>query len=378
MKAKALVIGGGIGGLATAIGLRQIGWQVEVYERATAIREVGAGIALWANAIRALAELELADILLPLAIPDTAGGIRTMHGNLLTAMSKTEAQQVFGDHGVAMHRAELLAALLERLGTEHIRIGAQCVGFNQDADGVTAQFADGTTAHGDLLIGADGLRSAVRAQIHGTTPPTYSGYTAWRGVTHFDHTQILPGESWGAGARFGQVPLSNGRVYWFATHTELEGGHSPNGEQAALLHIFQGWHAPIEALIRATDPTAILRNDIYDRPPLHSWGSGRVTLLGDAAHPMTPNLGQGACQALEDAAVLVRMLRNSSALTDTLRHYEAARIQRTTPLVQQSRRIGAVGQWSNPLAIQVRNGLLRMMPASARQRQIASVVSAEF
>jgi 2-polyprenyl-6-methoxyphenol hydroxylase-like FAD-dependent oxidoreductase len=375
---KALIIGGGIGGLATAIGLRQIGWDVEVYERAAAIREVGAGIALWANAIRALGELGLEKILLPLAIPDTTGGLLTMHGDILSAVSREEAQQAFGDHGIAMHRAEFLAALLDRFGTEHVRIGAQCVGFRQDTNGVVATFADGQTAQGDLLIGADGLRSAIRAQIHGATPPTYAGYTAWRGVTHFDHARLLPGESWGAGARFGRVPLSDGRVYWFATQNAPAGGHSPEGEQAALLRIFRGWHAPIEALISATDPAAILRNDIYDRPPLQNWGVGRVTLLGDAAHPMTPNLGQGACQALEDAAVLVRMLRKSAALTETLRAYESVRIQRTTPIVLQSRRIGAVGQWANPLAIQLRNQLLRLMPASTRQRQISSLIDAQF
>lgn len=375
---KALIVGGGIGGLAAAIGLRQHGWQVEVYERASAIREVGAGIALWANAIRALGELGLAEIILPLAIPGATGGIRTMHGDLLAGMSASEAQQVFGDHGVAMHRADLLAALLERLGSDHVRVGAQCVGFSQDADQVTVQCADGQIAQGDLLIGADGLRSVVRAQIHGNTPPTYAGYTAWRGVTNFDHARLLPGESWGAGTRFGQVPLSNGRVYWFATSNAPAGQRSSDGEQAALLRLFQNWHAPIPALIAATDPAAILRNDIYDRPPLTSWGVGRVTLLGDAAHPMTPNLGQGACQALEDAAVLVRMLRETSDLPETLRRYEALRIQRTTPIVLQSRRIGAVGQWSNPLATRLRNGLLRVVPASARQRQIASLVGAEF
>lgn len=180
-------------------------------------------------------------------------------GTLLTGGSITELQDNFGELCLIMHRADLLTALLTALGPEHVHLGAQCVGFRQDAAGVTAQFAEGSSARADVLIGADGLNSTVRTQLHGQRKPTYAGYTAWRAVVRFDRQQLLPGESWGRGARFGHIPMSNGHVYWYATKNAPEGERNPGGEKAELLRIFHGWHIPIHALIEVTDESAILR-----------------------------------------------------------------------------------------------------------------------
>src|SRR5262249_16974323 len=306
IPAKALVIGGGIGGLAAAIALRRAGIEVQVFERAPELREVGAGISLWANALSALDSLGVGSAIRQRGTPDLSAGLRLWNGSLLTRVSSADSVPKSGALCMVMHRAELQTALIEALGREHLFLDTSCTGFRQDREGVTASFANGRSVRGDLLIGADGLNSTVRAQLYGSTKPTYAGYAAWRAVVRFDLTRLAPGESWGSGARFGHLPMTQDRVYWYATSNEREGERKPGNEKAGLATIFRGWHEPIEALIDATDESAIFRNDIYDRRGLNKWGEGRVTLLGDAAHPMTPNLGQGACQAFEDAVVLAR------------------------------------------------------------------------
>lgn len=373
---KALIMGGGIGGLATAIALKQIGMTVEVYERVTLLREVGAGLSLWANAVKAVSYLGLGQAIRALSLPETAGGIHTPSGDLLMSTTNTQLAAKFGEVSVMVHRAELHDLLRNALGHE-LHLGMECVAVIEQAQGVRVQFRNGAEAVGDLVIGADGLHSQVRAGLHGVQPPRYSGYTAWRGVVPFDHQRLQPGETWGRGARFGQIPMQGGRVYWFATRNTPAGQQSPDGEQAELLRIFGDWHAPIRALIEATPEIAILRNDIHDRPPLKQWGKGRMTLLGDAAHPMTPNLGQGACQALEDAVVLAKQLQAIADIPTALRAYEAARIPRTTLIVQQSQRVGMVGQWANPVAVAGRNFLVKHLLAHWQYQQFAPLVGYE-
>jgi len=322
---KAIIIGGGIGGLATAIALKQVGVTVDVFERVTELREVGAGLSLWANAIKALDALGLGTEIRAMALPESGGGIRTPDGRLLMHLTNAQLAAQFGELSIMVHRAELHELLRQHVGQE-IRLGMACVGVQPDGHGVIATFHNGEQVRGDLLIGADGIRSIVRDQLHGQQQPTYAGYTAWRGVVSFDHVRLLTGETWGRGARFGQIPMKGGRVYWFAAHNAPPDQQSNDGEKAELLRIFGDWHAPIRTLIEVTPEADILHNDIYDRPPLRWWGRDRITLLGDAAHPMTPNLGQGACQALEDALVLAKELQANADIPTALRAYEALRI----------------------------------------------------
>lgn len=372
---NALIIGGGIGGLTAAIALRRAGIDATVYERTPELREVGAGITLWANAIAALAQLDLAEPIMALGMPELQGSIRAANGEVLTRLDNSELRGQFGAPSIAIHRADLHSKLLSALGEQHVVLGRQITRFEQDGAGVTASFADGSQARGDVLIGADGLHSLVRAQLHGAQPPVYAGYTAWRAVVPFDHARLTPGETWGRGVRFGQVGLANGLAYWFATQNVPAGQRKPGAEKAELLRNLRGWHAPVEELVRAADESQILRNDIFDRPALAQWGAGRVTLLGDSAHPMTPNLGQGACQAIEDAVVLMKSLRAASDLPAALRHYEAQRIARTRWLAAQSRRVGEVGQWQNPLAVGLRALAAKYVLPAMQSRQLRQIVA---
>jgi 2-polyprenyl-6-methoxyphenol hydroxylase-like FAD-dependent oxidoreductase len=378
---KAIIIGGGISGLCMAIALRKKGIAATVFERVPELREVGAGLSLWVNAIKALDKIGLTEALHAISVPQTIGGLRSSKGHILSNSMRGKAASKTGETlVVVLHRAELLSALLQKAGEENVITGAECLGFEQDDNGVSARFADGQEVCGDFLLGADGINSVIRAQLFGNSAPRYSGYTGWRSVTQFDHPILRQGafESWGKGARFGMIPLSRKRIYWFATKNAPQGeSNSPGARKGELLNLFRGWHEPIEAAIEATDEGAILRNDIVDRIPLKRWTKGRVTLLGDAAHPMTPNLGQGACQAIEDAVVLADCVSENANLAEALKTYEARRLERANRIVKQSWRIGKMGQLENDFLRALRNSFIKLIPASAQLKQLEWIIGYE-
>ena len=375
---RVLIAGGGIGGLVAAIALRRQGIAVSVFERADELAEVGAGLTLWANAITSLRRLGLGELLDSVSKPALRSRILSWRGETLSEAPLEALERRFGVPLIAAHRADLQAALLATLGPGVVRTGATCTGFEQHGDETRLRLASGEVVAGDLLIGADGLRSTIRALLFGAAPPRYAGYTAWRGIAHATPRQwheALVTESWGAGRRFGLVPLSNGRMYWFATLNAPEGMRDqPGAVKPALLDLFSGWHEPIADVIAATDEAAILRNDIYDRPPLTTWSRGRVTLLGDAAHPMTPNMGQGACQAIEDAVTLAERLGADDSVPAALQAYEARRLTRANAIAQQSRQLGQVAQWQNRWAAQAHDTLFRLTPSSLLFRQLEAAL----
>lgn len=370
---KATVVGAGIGGLTAALALRRAGIDVDIFEQSAELRAVGAGISLWANAIRALAKLGLGAALRARSVPYARTAILRADGRAIAESLLDElVERLDGDTPamVVLHRADLLKMLRGPLENA-IRLGQTCTGFEMRGERVITRFAGGAEVEGDLLIAADGIHSAIRAQFHPGEPVRYSGYTAWRAVVKFDAAGWGVTESWGQGRRFGIVPMAGGLVYWFATRNAPQDEIDPPGRaKQNLLELFQGWHEPIHELIAATQESAILRNDIQDRDPLTSWGSGRVTLLGDAAHPMTPNFGQGGCQAIEDALVLARSLATHSSVPEALRSYEFERIARTSPIVLRSRQSGVLAQLENPLACRIRDFLVGKIPRTVMLRQL--------
>jgi 2-polyprenyl-6-methoxyphenol hydroxylase-like FAD-dependent oxidoreductase len=370
----AIIIGGDISGLCAAVALKQAGLTPLVFDRNDMQPHYDVPLFLFVNALNALEHLGLADSVRSLGVPARRGKIRSWRGDDLFKMSAGGAGKRYGAPSFVVHRADLRETLLAELGSEYIRPHAQFIGFEQNVAGVTAWFADGSMVRGDVLIGADGLRSRVRGQLFGHKPPRYAGYTSWRAVTHIGHTDFVPGigfESWGYGQRFGLVPLRGGYVFWFAMRNELEGlWATPHCWKRHLLDAFHDWHAPIEAVISATDETDIVHTDIYDRAPLPHWSVGAVTLLGDAAHPMTPDLGQGACQAIEDAVVLAECLHSNTDVLTALQQYDTRRLQRVNKIVLQSRWLGRISQLSNPLAVGLRDTVLRWVPSRAQAQQL--------
>ena len=217
------------------------------------------------------------------------------------------------------------------------------------------------------------------ASCSGNGEPVYSGYTSWRGVTPTGSvpppTRVI--ESWGRGERFGIVNIGFGEVYWFAVADAPSGGRD-HDVCRELLQRFGGWHDPIRALIEATPPARIVRTDICDRPPVARWHAGRVVLVGDAAHPMTPNLGQGAGQAIEDAVVLDQCLAASHDIESALTSYEQRRVHRANAIVRGSRQFGEIAQWSHPVAALLRDTAMRLVPASVKLRQLRQVMLADL
>lgn len=376
---RAVIIGGGVGGLSTAIALRQAGVDAVIYERTAQLTEVGAGLQVWSNGIRALQKLGVADAVLAEGMPLTRVENRTWKGELMNTIPIDEMDRKLGGQSIAIHRGKLQTALAGALEPGIIQLDSRCTGFSQDATSITAQLADGRTDRGDVLVGADGLRSTVRAQRFGAAEPEYQGFTVWRGVAQYEHDAFPPGvvlQVRGPSAVFGISALTGGSVYWFGSARAPAGQQDPPGERKnRVLQEFGNWYEAVTAAINATDEPAIIRTDIYDRSPIKSWGEGRMTLLGDAAHPTVPSLGQGACMAIEDAATLGRLLQSSNDASAALRQYEAARIPRTTGLVRLARRMAWIDHWEAPPARAARDTAFRLLPSRALAGRLESVMA---
>jgi len=338
---RALIVGGGIGGLAAAVGLRRVGLETLVIERVCAIREVGAGLAVWSNGMNALRELGVEHRVMASASVIDRITSRTSMGRLITVNDFSEISRSAGAPCICVHRAVLQRILLEELPPACVRIGANCIGF----DDSTAILEGGDRIAADVLIGADGIHSVIRDRLHGATLPRYAGYSCWRGIC--GDQRETPDPPWmavGAGTQFGVWPCGKGQLYWFLTKNAPQGTTRTKADAFGLSH----WAAPTPEIISATPEDAIVQNDIADRPPLSLWGRGRVTLLGDAAHAMTPNMGQGACQALEDAVVLANCLCRIRPVEAALRRYEDLRILRTAAIVRKSKAAGRILQLDQP------------------------------
>ena len=367
---RIVVAGGGIGGVSAAIALRRAGFDAQLFERAPELREVGAALSLWPNATRILREWGVLAPLLRVAHAPPTFEVRSWRGERLqrVPLQEADAPTLF------VHRADLLAALADALPPWALHLGAELESFSESAEGVVARFRDWGEADGAALVGADGLHSTTRRLVLDDGAPVYRGYPVWRGVACLEHPAIggSASETLGPGRRAGVLPLGDGRVAWWATANEPEG--TPDGNRKArLLRLFGNWHAPIPQLIEATPGDEILKNATCDRPPRRTWGRGRVTLLGDAAHPTTPNLGQGGCLAIEDAAVLARALAREPDVPAALRAYERRRYPRTAAITRMSHRLGSVGQWERPLAVATRGALFRLTPAWAARLSLRRV-----
>jgi 2-polyprenyl-6-methoxyphenol hydroxylase-like FAD-dependent oxidoreductase len=378
MVPDVVIAGAGIGGLTLAIALRRRGARVRVFERATHLGAVGAGIGLPANGVKALQGLGLGELVARAGMVVGRAAILDNRGRPLgSEVDLTGVYQEIGASLVALHRARLHALLLEAVGSGVVSTGAQVVSFEQNTNSVHVALMTGERVDTGLLVGADGLHSSVRAQLIGNHTPVYSGYTSWRGVTPANAVTVPPRttESWGRGERFGIVPIGFGEIYWFAVADAPPDGRDMDVTRA-LLARFGSWHEPVAALIEATPAERIVRTDIYDRDPIERWHSGRVVLMGDAAHPMTPNLGQGAGQAIEDAVVLDDCLAQATTIDEALTRYEQRRIARANGIVRASRQMGAIAQWSNPIAAWLRDRIMSLTPPSAAIRQARKLMEA--
>ena len=373
-QTRILIAGAGIGGLSAAAALRRSGFAVTLFERAPEMLAVGAGLSLQPNAVAALRTIGLAEPVIAAGHRSGRVQIRQPNGKVMTEMDVGAFWRE--EAGVTLHRATLQRLLAAQVSPADLILGAEAAGFEELPHGVRLRLADGRHFEGDLLIGADGIRSAVRRQLLSDGDPLYAGYYCWRGICAQPAGAPLSAlsETWGRGQRVGLVPIDGDRIYWFAVLNGPPGGRDQPGQlHARLLDLFAGWHPPIAEVIAATPETAILRGDIFYRRPSPTWGHGRVTLLGDAAHPMTPDLGQGACQAIEDAVVLAACLEDAEDPAAGLRRYESLRQPRTADIVEKAARMGGIAQWQNPLLCGLRDFLNRSVPQRQLERQVSQL-----
>ncbi|MGW0911993.1 FAD-dependent monooxygenase [Streptomyces sp. NPDC002784] len=351
---RAVVIGGGIGGLTAAAALHRSGLEVTVLERAPSLEPVGAAISLAPNSLRALDVIGLGDEIRDLAAWQGDGGLRAPSGRWLARTDATAAAERFGGPLVLLHRATLVTSLAAGLPPGTVRTGVTATVADPGAAGRPARVStpDGDR-EADLVVAADGIHSAVRGALFPDHPgAVYCGFTTWRVVIPVPGAEFASHETWGRGRIWGSHPLKDGRVYAYAAALAPAGERAPDDERAELLRRYGDWHHPVPAILAAARPEDVLRHDVHHvAPPLPAFHRGRVALVGDAAHAMPPMLGQGGNQAIEDAIVLAHHAGDLAA-------YSAARRPRATAIARQSVRTARLNLMTGRASIAVRDALI--------------------
>ncbi|MBD0420586.1 FAD-dependent monooxygenase [Streptomyces sp. TRM S81-3] len=374
MGRNAVVVGGGVGGLAAAVGLRRVGWDVTVVERAPVLADAGAGISLAANGIHALDALGVGAAVRAASRGQYTGGTRTPDGRWLVRMDGAWVERAVGTPIVGIPRAALHRALRDALPAGSLAVGAEAVSVDRgDPARPRVALKGGDHLDADLVVAADGVGSRLRTSLFPGHPgPAYSGSTVLRAITERPVDLRTDFElTWGRGAEFGHIAFADGRAEWHAVLRTAPGVRHEDS-LGAVRRRFGDWHEPIPALLEATRPEDVLHHDVNELAvPLPSYTAGRVVLLGDAAHAMTPNLGQGACQALEDAVALASALAAEPTTEAALARYDAERRPRSQAVARAARQAGRMGhQLTNPLAVAVRNAAMRVTPFRIAQHAV--------
>ncbi len=369
---RVAIVGAGIGGLTAALFLKKNNIDVQLYEQADVIKPVGAGITLAHNAMQVYKMLGLDKAILSAGSQLDAINITTPD---LKCLSKTDTaifDKRYGVHAVAIQRGRLQTILMDALPMGVVQLGKKCQQV-LEAEKLSLLFADGSQAECATVIAADGINSKIRSLVFPQSEIRHAQQLCWRGIAVMslpEQWQYILNEAWGRGSRFGFVPISPTEVYWYALCNKsadivVQG-------KTELIKLFAAYHPIVNEIILHTPPEQIIKADIQDLKPLKSWYKGRVCLIGDAAHATTPNMGQGACQAIEDAYVLADCLQRYS-FNSAFAIYQRLRIKKAQEVVNTSWVLGKVAQLQNPVLAAMRDVSMRLMPASINRSRLGKL-----
>lgn len=377
MNNKILIIGGGIAGLTTALALQKKNLDFIVFEAVPEVKAVGAGISLAGNAMRVLKKLGVDEEVKRRGHLISSMIIEDDNGKRISVMDAEKLSREHGLDNVAIHRADLHQVLLSTLDRDKIVTGKKAIDFKEDSEGITLFFDDGSKVHGTSAIIADGIHSSIRKKIVPGVVPRYSGYTCWRGVVENKwNIERYAVETWGPNGRFGYVPIGNNKVYWFACkNAPLKDTMMSQFRIADLVDTYKKYPHPIPEILNHTSDDDLIWSDISDLKPISQYAYNRILLVGDAAHATTPNLGQGACMAMEDALfVAEEICKQPESIVRAFKSFEQKRIPRAHYIVNTSFRLGKLSQLENPVLTKLRNMLFRLIPDWVNEKQVARVL----
>ncbi len=362
------IIGAGIGGLTTALTLKQHGVPVRVFEGAPVLKPVGAGIILANNAMQVFRQLGLAKKIAEAGNKISQLKITDAQLSSLSVADLAVYERKYGVSNTAIHRGELQRILASALGYEHIELAKRLIKIEKSGP-FHLTFEDGSTASSAVVLGADGIKSVLLKLLFSENTIRNAGQVCWRGICPLSLPEQYQGElneAWGQGRRFGFVKINEKQVYWYAlanaayAHTEVD----------RLGDLFREFHDLVATIIAATPREQLITSEITDLKPMQKWQHENVCLIGDAAHATTPNLGQGACQAVEDAYVLGKLLTAGTALPDAFADYERLRKKKAHAIVRSSWNIGKLAHLDSRVGVWLRNTLLKSLPAAANKQQM--------
>ncbi len=368
---KIIIIGAGIGGLTTAIALKQRGFEVEIFEAAPAFKKAGSGINLALNAMQVYKKLGLYDQILEAGSYTNAMIITDEKLQPLSVIDMKPFEGKFGVKSVAIHRATLHQILLDQLADVPLHLNKKVKDVKQSEAGIEVAFGDGTMQQASVLIAADGIHSAVRKSIFDNTTIRAAKQICWRGITKIElppNYQTELHEPWGKGKRFGFVAIAENEYYWYALANYKE-DYRKEFEQVDLAKFYSDFNPLVSQIIKSTPPQNILTNELLDLKPIQRWYQKNICLLGDSAHATTPNLGQGACQAIESALVLADCLAKHKEAEKAFGEFQSIRMKKAIEVVQTSWRVGKIAHLENGLLIKIRNFVLKNTPAKIANKQ---------
>jgi 2-polyprenyl-6-methoxyphenol hydroxylase-like FAD-dependent oxidoreductase len=380
MKEEIVIIGGGIAGLTTALALQNIGKQPIVFESAKTIKAIGAGLGLAANAMQAFNRLNIMTEVIELGRILPLFTIYDQKGKQITKTDSKSISRKYGIDNFTIHRADLHKLLFSKIDGQHVFTNKTAIDVEQKENSVIIKFHDGSSHETNFVIVADGIHSEIRKKLCPGSLPRYAGYTCWRAI--IDNPGMAyteSSETWGSAGRFGIVPLAFNKLYWFACINANQNDEKFKAFTIAdLQNHFKNFHHPIPEILQKTSDEALIHNDIIDLKPINNYAFKNMVLIGDAAHATTPNMGQGACQAIEDAIILAAEINRTPDIQTAFLNFEKRRIKRTHEITKKSWNIGKIAQLENPFLVSLRNSVFRLLPSSLNEQQLKKIYAVDF